>query len=147
VTHRLGDSRLPLRYWSKVQEAADGCWTWVASIGGGGYGTVKYDGKVRKAHRVGYEALVAPIPDGLDLDHLCRVRACVNPDHLEPVTRQENILRGTAPAARNATVASCPKGHEYDDVNTYVYVRKDGRVGRYCRACRASRALERRAAV
>lgn len=70
-----------------------GCWIWIGSRNAGGYGTVKYRGKVWLAHRASYTILAGPIPPGLELDHKCRVRACVNPDHLEPVTGQENIQR------------------------------------------------------
>lgn len=86
------------------------------------------------AHRWSYEFHVGPIPEGLDLDHLCRNRGCVNPDHLEPVTREENIRRAFA------TVTHCPSGHPYSDENTYV---RPGTVHRKCRACARQRDLIR----
>ena len=86
------------------------------------------------AHRWAYEDKVGPIPEGLDIDHLCRVRACVNPGHLEPVTRAENIRR--AAAAKNA----CPAGHAYTEDNTYI---RPGTVHRRCRECAKERDIQR----
>jgi hypothetical protein len=94
---RLGDPRLPPRFWAKVEIIiGQGCWLWTGSISTNGYGRLSVDGKETAAHRVFYEALVGPIPwhGKRYLDHLCRVRHCVNPDHVEPVTQQENSLRG-----------------------------------------------------
>ncbi len=115
-----------------------GCWLWVGTIKPFGYGKIGIGcGKNQRTlyvHRAVYEHLVGPVPDGLDLDHLCRVRCCCNPDHLEPVTRQENLLRGQTLAAANADATECPQGHPYDEANTYW--RPDG-IGRDCVACRA----------
>ncbi len=86
---------------------------------------------MRGAHRVAYELSVADIPDGLELDHLCRVRHCVNPSHLEPVTPHENWARGQAISILNAQKTHCPQGHAYDEANTYI----SGRGIRGCRAC------------
>lgn len=120
------------RFWAKV-EIGPGCWLWTAAgaRSGNGYGRFHRDGRLLLAHRVAYEWLVGSIPDGLELDHLCRVRACVNPGHLEPVTLRENILRGESPSARNAVKSECPQGHPYDEANTYVD--RTGR--RHCRTC------------
>ncbi len=114
------------RVWAKVDPSGD-CWEWTGAKGRTGYGLVWSERRVRGAHRVVYEALVGPIPDGMQIDHLCRNRACVNPDHLEAVTRQENIRRGF-----RVQKMTCPQGHPYDESNTYRF---DGR--RYCRACHA----------
>lgn len=127
----FGDARLPERYWSKVQPVPSGCWIWTAAKDQSGYGRFGVAGLAVVSHRVSYEALVGPIPDGLHVDHLCRNRACVNPEHLEPVTCRENILRGIGPSAQHAMKTHCPEGHEYTAENTYVY-----RGSRYCVACR-----------
>ena len=80
------------RFWSKVDKT-ETCWLWAGALNNSGYGTIKIDGVTIGAHRHAYELAGGVIPDGLDLDHLCSVRRCVNPDHLEPVTRSENIRR------------------------------------------------------
>lgn len=91
-----------------------GCWTWQRHVQRNGYGTAWFNGRTRLAHRVAYEVLVGPIPDGLTIDHLCRVKSCVNPAHLEPVTNRENNLR--RPGSRVAT--HCARGHEFGSENT-----------------------------
>lgn len=110
------------RFWVKVHRGApEECWPWLASGNGKGYGQFYLHGKSVLAHRFAYELVVGPIPVGLHLDHLCRMRRCVNPAHLEPVTNRENILRGVGATARNATKMHCPQGHEYTPENTRVY--------------------------
>jgi hypothetical protein len=89
----FGDARLPSRFWAKVDVGGNGCWLWTAGKLRG-YGNYSHEGRTAKAHRVAYQALVAPVPAGLALDHLCRNPSCVNPAHLEPVTWQTNIHRG-----------------------------------------------------
>lgn len=126
------------RFWSKVDK--NDCWYWTAARGRDGYGRFYLGGHTRQAHRVAYELEVGPIPDGLQLDHLCRVRHCVNPAHLEPVTSRENTLRGTAPNIRAAQINLCARGHDFTPDNTYV--RPDG-TGRQCRACCRLRDRER----
>ncbi len=109
-----------------------GCWFWTGA-GVGQYGTFKIGGAGTKqflAHRFSYLIHKGPIPDGLELDHLCRVRCCVNPDHLEPVTRQENILRG---ALSTRQTNKCRRGHEFTIKNTWI--EKTGQ--RHCRRCHA----------
>ena len=120
----------------RVTVDPDGCWIWNGSKTSGGYGKYTARGKSRSAHRGVYELLVGPIPDGMQLDHLCRVRACVNPLHLEPVTQRENLLRGETLAARHAAVTECPRGHAYTEDNTYY---RSDRTGRDCKACRRQR--------
>lgn len=106
-------------FWSQVRDDG-GCWIWVGSIANTGYGQWKDNGRPMSAHRWAYEFMVGPVPDGLQLDHLCRNRACVNPWHLEPVTIRVNLLRGDTLAAANVAKTHCPQGHPYDDANTYI---------------------------
>lgn len=110
-----------------------GCWLWQRHLTDRGYGLVQIKGRARRAHRVSYEAFVGPIPEGLEIDHLCGVRACVNPSHLQPVTHRTNCLRSTAgfPGV-NVRKSHCPQGHPYDESNTYVVPSTRGRM---CLAC------------
>lgn len=140
------------RFWAKV-EATGFCWNWIANQDRQGYGHFNCGAPVKKylAHRVTYTELLGPIPEGMELDHLCRNTSCVNPDHLEPVTRTENQKRipfrasdGRQPpwvvSGKNVT-GYCKHGHEYTEANTYYY--KDGRTD--CRTCKASRVRKPRA--
>lgn len=124
----------------------NGCWLWQKYVKENGYGQIGSGGS-QYAHRVAYEAWKGPIPDGLTLDHLCRVRHCCNPDHLEPVTHQVNNLRGEGPAAIRAAVETCPAGHPYDEENTYWRPKRGGRDCRKCRAEGVRRQQARGAAV
>lgn len=119
------------RVLAAITATPTGCWQWTGTVTDQGYGTIWVNGKNRKAHRVTYEMFVGPIPDGLTLDHLCRNRPCVNPEHLEPVTQLINNLRGDTLGARNLAKTHCPRNHPYDAENTEWY-----RGHRYCRACR-----------
>lgn len=132
----------------RVADGLDGCWEWSAAVDTKGYGVIKATGgrRLLRAHRVLYELVCGAIPDGLTIDHLCRNRRCVNPLHMEPVTRGENSRRGggmyvAARAARAA--AHCKRGHPFDESNTHW--RPDGR--RSCRLCRALAQRHRRATV
>ena len=119
------------RFWPKV-EFTDSCWLWRASLSVWGYGRFSlFHSKPVMAHRWSYEFCVGTIPPGLRLDHLCRTPACVNPDHLEPVTNRENILRGESGSAINARKTHCKRGHPFD----VVYFRRNGRSYRACTAC------------
>lgn len=116
------------RFWPKINKQDDGCWQWTAGSYADGYGGFHLDGRYIGAHRAAWFLLVGDVPDGLVLDHLCRNRRCVNPEHLEPVTSTENTARGVGVAAMNARKTHGPCGHPYD-----VFT-PSGR--RYCRSCR-----------
>lgn len=142
----LGPRPAWVRFWEKVGNRTPGqCWPWLASTLETGYGQFSVFGKQFKAHRWAYVALRGPVPDGLFLDHLCRNRACVNPDHLEPVTIRENNLRGVGMAPINAAKTECAKGHPYDLLNTR-YTPQGWRVCRRCHAIDQDRRLSRRRA-
>lgn len=131
------------RFWEKVDRTENDCWLWTGALWGGGYGLFSVrirQGRYRSvpAHRWAYEHVVGPIPDGMDIDHLCRNRRCVNPAHLEPVTRRENILRGVSQVALHAAATHCPAGHPYNEQNTWVS--KAGH--RQCRICDRERKRE-----
>lgn len=127
---------LPPHVAKRVTVDEDGCWRWTGETTTDGYGRLYAgDGPRPMAHRFVYEALIGPIPSGLELDHLCRVRNCVNPLHLEPVTQRENTLRSLAPAAFNAVKTACKWGHPFTPENTYVYPKPSGRSRRKCKTC------------
>lgn len=115
-----------VRLMEKVRYTAYGCWEWTASLYSFGYGQFSYQGKPQPAHRVAYWLLAGQIPEGLELDHLCRNRACINPSHLEPVTRKENLRRGIGSPWKQS--AYCKRGHLFEDRNTYSGQRR-------CREC------------
>lgn len=128
------------RFWAKVDVGHPlGCWNWIAQTDSGGYGRFSTDIDGRwypvTAHRHAYELLIGPIPEGLQLDHLCRNTSCVNPDHLEPVTARENTRRGYGPAGTQARKTHCKRGHLLAGGN--VHIRPDG--ARRCRECDKAR--------
>lgn len=93
-------------------ESAGECFLWRGVVGNSGYGLIRHIGKYRLVHRVVYELINGPIPNGMQIDHLCGVQICVNPAHLEAVTPRENTLRSSNPAAINARKTRCKRGHE-----------------------------------
>ena len=115
------------RFWSKV-DLSGSCWLWLGGKTGCGYGAFWLNGKTHLAHRISWMLAGNVMPEPLCIDHLCRNRSCVNPGHLELVTIGENLRRG------KAVILSCPKGHPYDESNTYK--RPSGTRSRGCRECR-----------
>lgn len=142
-----------VRFWAKVdKEGPGGCWLWTTRCSDDGYGQFSINRQQRFAHRIAYELLVGPIPEGLRIDHVkangCTSKLCVKaladergPAHLEAVTQRENVRRGDGVTGRNARKTHCPKGHPYDEENTYW--RPDGS-GRECMTCRRTRQLVKR---
>ena len=126
------------RFNSRYEVHESGCWLWTAGTRSG-YGKFSVKGRAFGAHRWLYERLVGPIPEGLQLDHLCRVRACVNPKHLEPVTHRVNTLRGYGACAVHARKTHCKQGHEFSEANT-IFLRKGGRK---CKSCKRRWGRER----
>lgn len=123
-------------FFARVEKTSgiDGCWVWRGAKNSDGYPSTPFGGDV--AHRVAYEWLVGPIPDGLELDHLCRNRACVNPHHLEPVSRSENMRRARRPDAEWKPREYCKKGHWLNESNLRIWSNGRSRSPRrYCYAC------------
>ena len=132
--HRVGAMNitdLPEQMQTKIMPVATGCWLWSGYVQGGGYGQVWLEGKTVYSHRVAYELLVGAIPKGLQVDHLCRVRSCCNPSHMEPVTPAENVRRGDS-GQRQLVKTHCPRGHPYSGKNLYVVPATGGRECRIC---------------
>ena len=123
------------RFWRKVDKSSPrGCWEWLGSQDGQGYGLFSLHGVTKRAHRFAYLSLVGPIPAGLVIDHLCRNRLCVNPEHMEPVTNQENLRRGQGHDVSQGRRNTCPAGHTYSPENTYI----NPRGAKCCRTCSAA---------
>ena len=123
------------RFWSHVDKS-DECWLWVGTKFGNGYGRF-WDGKDRGAHVFSYEMGSGSVPRGLQIDHLCRVRHCVRPSHLEAVTPKENVRR-----ARGSWTA-CSHGHVYTEATTRI----NANGSRACRPCKAEWMRSRRKAA
>jgi hypothetical protein len=148
-------SDLPQRIANKIDRSATtGCWLWTAYTNRDGYGVAIWGSRTRKdrasklVHRLVYELLVKPIAHGLELDHKCRVRNCVNPEHLEEVSHRENVIRGTFPEISrrlHAAITHCPQGHEYNEENTRIGQFLGYRT-RQCRVCDRERQKAKRRA-
>lgn len=123
------------RFTSKfIEDPETGCWVWQASLGAGGYGRFRLNGKLETAHRVAWEMFKGPIPDGGILDHfVCDNPPCVNPEHLKCGSYWDNTRRGNSPVAINARKTHCPNGHALEDGNVYC---RPGRNERECLKCR-----------
>lgn len=119
------------RLFSKIKKTTR-CWIWTGTVLATGYGQLSWDGRLQPAHRVVYQFCGNKIPPDKQLDHLCRKRNCVNPEHLEPVTCRENLLRGKTIASRNSKKKRCIRGHGL--VGKNLYITPNGR--RQCRGCR-----------
>lgn len=126
------------RFAAYVDPQESGCWNWTGELGPGGYGRLQVDGRRVAAHRWSYEHHVGPIPEGLVVDHLCGNRGCVNPEHLEPVTQRENLMRAPTLQAANAAKTHCKHGHLLSPDN----VERTANGNRQCRTCRRRRARE-----
>ena len=125
----------------------ESCWLWTGKKDYG-YGRVGMNGVSYRAHRLIYETIKGPIPEGMVIDHLCRNHSCVNPDHLEPVTARENCVRGISPPSENSRKTHCKQGHPLSGENLYEYTYK-GKLWRSCKTCRfenSKRWNERKAA-
>lgn len=118
------------------------CWEFTGALTKG-YGRINANGRQRLAHCVSYELQVGDVPDGLQLDHTCRNRRCVNPSHLRPVTQRENILCGESPAAKNARKTHCKRGHLFDEKNTHITAKGH----RKCRTCETGLQFAKRKAA
>ena len=132
------------RFWAKVEpEPMSGCWLWIGASDRRGYGRFWGDGHCKLPHRLAWEMERGPIPAGMDLDHLCRMPPCVNPNHLRIATRQENLLAGEGFPAQEAKRTHCPAGHPYNAENTWL---DPLRHSRHCRTCNRvrSRAFRKR---
>lgn len=121
----------------------DECWNWAGHVGKNGYAYASYKGKATTAYRASWEHLVGDIPDGYEIDHLCKNPRCVNPKHLEPVTPMENNMRSTSPASLAAKKTHCSNGHPFSCENTKLILRPNGHYDRRCKTCHRTRERER----
>lgn len=129
------------RFFEKVEKSSDGCWRWIGAHHQEGYGVFNM-GRLMGAHRWIYQEVFGPIPNGFEIDHLCKVTACIRPSHLEAVTPSENVKRSSSWhhfVESASKVRECPQGHQYTDENTYI----DKQNCRHCKECQRQRSKER----
>ena len=151
-TFRTPERDIKARILSRIAINEAGCWIWGGALNPvNGYGQIPVNRRAQVVHRVAYEAFVGPIPDGLEIDHVCHSqdegcpgglgcphRPCCNPDHLEAVTKLENNRRSKSPTARNAAKTHCSRGHEFTAENTRIFTLQTSngpRERRNCRTC------------
>lgn len=125
------DLSIDERFWSRLMESESGCWEWQEYVDEKGYGRFWDGARTIRAHQYAFAALVGDVPDGLELDHLCKNRRCANPYHLDPVTHEVNMARSDNIMLAFSDQTHCLRGHEFTTDNTYV--KADG--GRQCRDC------------
>lgn len=128
-------NRFSTRFWDKVDSKADECWIWIGAVDKHGYGSILEEKKVKKSHRVSYEMFYGKIPNHLVIDHMCKIKRCINPRHLRAITRGENTLTGSGVSAINKRKTHCIRGHELSGENIFLYKRA-GHINRQCRLCR-----------
>jgi HNH endonuclease len=136
----VGDRFSLKKLFARVDVVPDSCWMWTGPLSDGYGRTGKDKDRDQLVHRIVYKNLVGPIPDGFQLDHLCRNRACCNPAHLEPVTQKVNLLRGEGACAQHARKTHCKRGHEFTPENTG----NASKGGRYCITCSREAARRQR---
>lgn len=125
-SRQFTDFEMIARYAGRVNYlGVDGCWVWQGRLNNWGYGETRRNQKITPAHRLFYELLVGPIPEGMVIDHTCRNHQCVNPDHLQAVSHGENVGLG------RLRKTHCPQDHELTEDNVW----RDKRGHRHCRTC------------
>ena len=146
TTNDLFKPRGRRREWPSLIEMVDAtgiCWEWLGHTDKDGYGAVRSEGRIRKAHRIFYEVLVGEIQENLVIDHLCRNPKCVFPDHLEAVTQKVNLHRGFSTSTKNRLKTLCKRGHAFDEKNTHLRITKNGFIQRSCRSCNRNKSYLR----
>lgn len=126
------------RFLERVEVDDNGCWLWTCTLNNRGYARMGMYKRLVLMHRWAYLLFIGPIPQDLELDHLCSTPRCVNPDHLEPVTHEVNNSRGNSISANHARKTHCPQGHLYSEENTYS---RPSKLSRECRICKTKHTI------